>query len=82
VTQIEYARAGQVTPEIEAVARAEQLDPELVREEVALGRMVIPANKVHLANGLKPVGIGIAARTKINANIGKSAVSCEPTCEL
>ena len=52
--------------------------PELVRQEVARGRMVIPANKVHLAKGLQPIGIGIAARTKINANIGKSAVSSDP----
>ena len=82
MTQIECARAGQVTAEIEAVARAEQLDPALVREEVARGRMVIPANKVHLARGLEPIGIGIAARTKINANIGKSAVSSDSECEL
>ena len=67
---------------MEAVARAEQLDPELVRAEVARGRMVIPANKVHLAKGLEPIGIGIAARTKINANIGKSAVSSDSQCEL
>ena len=82
MTQIEQARAGTVTPEMEAVARGEQLDPELVRDEVARGRMVIPANKVHLAKGLQPIGIGIAARTKINANIGKSAVSSDPECEL
>ena len=71
-----------MTPEIEAVAQAEQLDPELVRDEVARGRMVIPANKAHLAKGLEPIGIGIAARTKINANIGKSAVSSDSQCEL
>ena len=82
MTQIEDARAGRVTPEIEAVARAEQLEPELVRDEVARGRMVIPANKDHLANGLEPIGIGVAARTKINANIGKSAVSSDSQCEL
>ena len=82
MTQIEQARAGCVTPEIEAVARAEQLDPELVRDEVARGRMVIPANKTHLAKGLEPIGIGVAARTKINANIGKSAVSSDSQCEL
>ncbi len=82
MTQIECARAGRVTPEIEAVAHAEQLEPELVREEVSRGRMVIPANKVHVAKGLKPIGIGIAARTKINANIGKSAVSSDSQCEL
>jgi phosphomethylpyrimidine synthase len=82
MTQIESARAGQVTPEMETVARAEQLDPEFVRNEVALGRMVIPANKTHLAKGLSPIGIGIAARTKINANIGKSAVSSDSQCEV
>ena len=77
MTQIESARSGRVTPEIEAVARAERLEPDLVRQEVARGRMVIPANKAHLARGLAPIGIGIAARTKINANIGKSAVSSD-----
>jgi len=82
MTQIECARAGQITPEIEAVALAEQLEPVLVRDEVARGRMVIPANTVHLAKGLKPIGIGVAARTKINANIGKSAVSSDSECEL
>ncbi|MEN6407397.1 MAG: phosphomethylpyrimidine synthase ThiC [Thermoguttaceae bacterium] len=82
MTQIESARAGRVTPEMEAVARDEQLDPSLVRDEVARGRMVIPANKTHLAKGLQPIGIGVAARTKINANIGKSAVSSNSECEL
>ena len=82
MTQIEKARAGTVTPEMEAVARSERLDPELVRQEVARGRMVIPANRVHLEKGLRPIGIGIAARTKINANIGKSAVSSDTECEL
>jgi phosphomethylpyrimidine synthase len=82
MTQIEQARAGIVTPEMEAVAAGEQLAPELVRAEVARGRMVIPANQVHLGKNLQPIGIGIAARTKINANIGKSAVSSNPECEL
>ncbi len=82
MTQIESARAGHVTAEIEVVARDEQIDPEVVRREVAEGRMVIPANKAHLEKGLKPIGIGVAARTKINANIGKSAVSSDPGCEL
>jgi phosphomethylpyrimidine synthase len=82
MTQIEQARAGQITPEMEAVAQAEQLDPQTVRDEVARGRMVIPANKNHLSKGLIPIGIGIAARTKINANIGKSAVSSDTDCEL
>ena len=82
MTQIQQALAGVITPEMEAVARDEQLAGELVRAEVARGRMVIPANKVHLEKGLRPIGIGIAARTKINANIGKSALSSDTKCEL
>ena len=81
-TQLESARAGQITPEMEFVAKREQLTPELVRDEVAAGRMVIPANKVHLAGRLEPMGIGIAAKCKINANIGNSAVTSNVEEEL
>ena len=49
MTQIEAARAGTITPEMEIVAADEHLDAEFVRQEVAAGRMVIPANRVHLA---------------------------------
>ena len=82
MTQIEQARARVITPEMEAVAGNERLEAELVRGEVARGRMVIPANKVHLQKGLEPIGIGIAARTKINANLGNSPVSSDTECEL
>jgi len=82
MTQIEQARAGVVTPEMEFVAKREDLAPELVRDEVARGRMVIPANKVHLTKNLEPMGIGIAARCKINANIGNSAVTSDIATEL
>ncbi len=82
MTQIEQARAGAITSEMEAVARSERLDPEVVRSEVARGRMVIPANRIHLQKGLRPVGIGIAARTKINANLGNSPVTSDTECEL
>jgi len=82
MTQIEQANSGVVTDEMEIVARSEQLDPELVRSEVARGRMVIPANRVHIEKKLVPIGIGIAARTKINANIGNSPVSSDSRCEL
>ena len=82
MTQIEQARAGNITPEMTAVAESEHLDAELVRDEVARGRMVIPANKVHVQKGLQPIGIGVAARTKINANIGKSAVTSDSQCEV
>src|SRR5882672_4944235 len=81
-TQLIVARAGQITPEMEFVARREDLAPELVRDEVAAGRMVIPANTVHLAGRLEPMGIGIAARCKINANIGNSAVTSNLDGEL
>ena len=64
------------------VARREKLDPELVRSEVARGRMIIPANIVHLTLGLQPMGIGIKARCKINANIGNSAVTSDVDNEL
>src|SRR5436190_8353385 len=81
-TQLQAARSGQITPEMEFVAQREDLSPELVREEVAAGRMVIPANKVHLALRLEPMGIGIAARCKINANISNSAVTSNVEEEL
>ena len=80
VTQMHYARQGVVTEEMEHVARREQLSPELVRDEVARGRMVIAANVNHPE--LEPMGIGIAVTCKINANIGNSAVTSEVDNEL
>ncbi len=82
MTQIEMARRGIVSHEMEAVARRELLEPELIRSEVARGRMIIPANTVHLELGLEPMGIGIKARCKINANIGNSAVTSDIDNEL
>jgi len=82
MTQIEMARRGEITPEMEYVAKREGLEASLVRDEVARGRMVIPANKVHLQKRLEPMCIGIAARTKINANIGNSAVTSDIDGEL
>jgi phosphomethylpyrimidine synthase len=82
MTQIEAARRGAITPEMEFVARREALDADLVRAEVARGRMVIPANRVHLAHGLEPMGIGLKAKCKINANIGNSAVTSDIANEL
>ena len=81
-TQYERANAGEVTPEMEYVAKREDLEPELIRAEVARGRMVIPANKVHLAGRLEPMCIGIASLTKVNANIGNSAVTSDEGGEL
>jgi phosphomethylpyrimidine synthase len=73
VTQMHFARQGVITPEMEYVASQELLEPELVRSEVARGRMVIPANINHLE--VKPIAIGIASRCKINSNIGNSQIS-------
>ena len=75
MTQIESARRGVVTPEMEFVAKREDLHPELIRAEVARGRMVIPANVNHLSKRLEPMCIGVASKCKINANIGNSAVT-------
>jgi len=75
MTQIEAARKGLITDAMNYVARREDLDPELIRAEVARGRMVIPANTVHLGKRLEPMGIGVAGLCKINANIGNSAVT-------
>ena len=76
VTQLESARLGIVTPEMRRVAEREpHLTAEQVRDEVAAGRMVIPANRNHLAHALQPMAIGRAAKTKINANMGASPVS-------
>ena len=82
ITQLELACAGVITAEMEFVARRELLEPELIRTEVAAGRMVIPANTVHLAGRLEPMGIGIAAKCKVNANIGNSAVTSDLDGEL
>lgn len=82
VTQLEQARAGTLTPEMEYVAARENLSPDTVRDEVAQGRMVIPANRVHLAGRLEPMCIGMAASCKVNANIGNSAVTSDHDGEV
>src|ERR1051325_11156329 len=79
---MEAARKGLITDEMRFVAQREDLSPELVRDEVARGRMVIPANKVHLSKRLEPMAIGVASKCKINANIGNSAVTSKVDEEL
>ena len=79
-TQLHYARKGQITGEMDFVAKREGLHPELVRDEVARGRLIIPAN-VHHTN-LEPMCIGVASRCKINANIGNSATTSNIGDEL
>ena len=76
VTQLEKARLGEITPEMTRVAAREpHLTAAQVRDEVAAGRMIIPANRVHLGYRLDPMAIGRATQTKINANLGASPVS-------
>ncbi len=79
-TQMHYARQGVATGEMQYVAAREGLAPEAVRDEVARGRMIIPAN-IHHPN-LEPMAIGVASRCKINANIGNSAVTSNVDEEL
>jgi phosphomethylpyrimidine synthase len=80
MSQMHLARKGLVTEEMAYVAKREKIEPELVRSEVARGRAIIPAN-IHHRN-LEPMGIGIAFRCKINANIGNSATTSNIEEEL
>lgn len=79
-TQLHYARKGLLTQEMEFIASRERLAPEVVRSEVARGRMIIPAN-IHHTN-LEPMCIGVASKCKINANIGNSATTSNIDEEL
>ncbi|MBV9761884.1 MAG: phosphomethylpyrimidine synthase ThiC [Acidobacteriaceae bacterium] len=79
-TQIHYARKGLITGEMEYVAQREDLTPEVIREEVARGRMIIPANIHH--GSLAPMCIGVASKCKINANIGNSSTTSDIDEEL
>ena len=72
-TQLASARAGVVTPEMEFVAIREGVDPEVVRDEIAAGRAVLPANVNHPES--EPMIIGSRFLVKVNANIGTSAVT-------
>ena len=81
-TQMSAARAGEITDAMRMVARREGLDAEVVRSEVARGRLIIPANVRHLSGKLEPMAIGKVASVKINANIGNSAVTSSIDEEL
>src|SRR2546428_13179766 len=82
LTKMHFARQGTVTPKMQRVGEREGLPVELVRDEVARGRLIIPANVNHLAKRLDPMAIGKAAHVKINANIGNSAVESNIDQEL
>ena len=72
VTQIDFARAGQITPQMKEVAEREHRDPEYIRERVANGRIAIPANIVHIKKGMRAFGVGEGLSTKVNVNLGIS----------
>src|SRR5205807_993340 len=80
VSQMHFAREGDITEEMEYVAQREKLSPNLVRDEVARGRMIIPANINHPE--LEPMCIGVASLCKINSNIGNSAITSNIDEEL
>jgi len=81
-TQLQTARQGVITGQVRCVARTESADPEQVRLNVAAGRLVIPANRIHLNGNLQPAGIGRLLRTKVNANIGTSSERARLETEL
>lgn len=71
-TQLFYAKQDKITKEMEYVANSEELDVNLIKDEIKRGRLIIPANINH--KNLQPIGIGVATKTKINANIGSSSI--------
>ena len=79
-TQMYYARRGELTKEMSYVAKIEGVSANLVMDEVANGRIIIPANVNHI--NLKPMGIGRKLKTKVNANIGNSSLSSDICAEL
>ncbi|MEO6830009.1 MAG: phosphomethylpyrimidine synthase ThiC, partial [Acidobacteriaceae bacterium] len=80
MSQMHFARLGKITEEMAFIAHIEKLSPELIRDEVAVGRMIIPANVNHPE--LEPMAIGVASKCKINANIGNSAITSNIDEEL
>src|SRR4030042_763737 len=81
-TQLAAAKADKTTRQMQAVAKRENLPPQIVCKEVAQGKMVIPANKIHIEKKLAPIGIGRAVTIKVNANIGTSSASSSVGYEL
>ncbi|WP_107691663.1 phosphomethylpyrimidine synthase ThiC [Campylobacter concisus] len=79
-TQMHYARRGEITQEMSYVAKREGISENLLMDEVANGRIIIPANVNHI--NLKPMGIGRKLKTKVNANIGNSSLSSDICAEL
>jgi len=82
VTQMHRAKAGEITPEMKIIAQKERVEAEFVRQEVARGRAIIPANVNHLKHRLDPMVIGINFNCKLNANLGNSSTTSDIPCEL
>ena len=80
MTQLELAKQGVISPQMEAVAQDEGVEAESIRQGVAEGTIVIPANANH--TNLVPCGIGQGLKTKVNANIGTSADFCNLDVEM
>ena len=81
-TQLQIARTGTITEQVKFVAENETVESELIRDELAAGRLVIPANKLHIKTNLRAVGIGRILSTKVNANIGTSSVRYSIEAEI
>jgi len=81
-TQLQAAGTGNITEQMKFVAETEGLSAEFIAEQVAAGKMVIPANKMHIKSNLRPVGIGRAVTTKVNANIGTSSAGSSIEAEI
>jgi len=81
-TQLTTAKTGKTSKEMDFIAKSENISAEIIRNQTAQGRLVIPANKIHIENNLKPIGIGRAVTIKVNANIGTSSASSSLEYEL
>jgi phosphomethylpyrimidine synthase len=81
-TQLKSARGGIITKQMKTVAKNEGISPQIIRKEIAAGKLVIPANKIHIRKNLKPIAIGRAVSIKVNANIGTSSASSSVKYEL
>ena len=81
-TQLKSARGGIITKQMKTVAKNEGISPQTIRKEIAAGKLVIPANKIHIRKNLKPIAIGRAVSIKVNANIGSSSATTSTKNEL
>ncbi len=81
-TQLQIAAEGTISDQVRHIAEAENIDATVIRDELAAGRLVIPANKLHLKTNLVPTGIGRTLSTKVNANIGTSSIRSSVEAEL